>query len=148
MKVVLSRDVKDLGQAGQITEVADGYARNYLFPRRLALPATPSVLKQAEERAKADARRLAGEERLAQQLASKIGNLTLVIHPKVGEQGRLYGSVTSADLAQALERQLGQHFDKRKIELEEPIRMIGEYTVPLRLSRTVTATLTVQIERQ
>jgi large subunit ribosomal protein L9 len=147
MKVVLSKDVKDLGSAGQVKEVSDGYARNYLFPRKLAVPATPAALKQVEDREKSQARRQASEERLAQQIAERLKDKPLRMFPKVGEQGRLYGSITAADVAEALEKELGQPVDKRKIELQDPIRTLGEYKVPYRLSRTVTATLTVQVAR-
>jgi large subunit ribosomal protein L9 len=147
MKVVLSKDVKDLGSAGQVKEVSDGYARNFLFPRKLAVPATAAALKQVQEREKSDARRQAHEERVAQQIADLLKDKPLRMYPKVGEQGRLYGSITAADVAEALAKELGQPVDKRKVELLEPIRMLGEYRVPYRLSRTVTATLTVQVER-
>lgn len=148
MKVVLSKDVKDLGSAGQVKEVSDGYARNFLFPRKLAVPATAAALKQVEDREKAASRKAATEERQARELAARIKDQPLRIFPRVGEQGRLYGSVTAGDIAEALAKQLGQPVDKRKIELEEPIRTLGEYRVPYRLSRTVTATLQVQIERE
>jgi large subunit ribosomal protein L9 len=147
MKVVLRRDVKDLGTAGQVKEVADGYARNYLFPRKLAVPATPSALAEVEAREKAAARRAAGEEREAQAIAERVKDEPVRIYPKVGEQGRLYGSVTAADVADALASQLGQPVDKRKIDLEEPIRTLGEYQVPYRLTRNVTAMLTVVVDR-
>jgi large subunit ribosomal protein L9 len=147
MKVVLSKDVKDVGSAGQVKDVSDGYARNFLFPRKLAVPATPNVLKQVEDRARAEARRQANEERQAQELAERLKTQPLKIFPKVGEQGRLYGSITAADVAEALSQALGQPVDKRKIELAEPIRTLGEYAVPYRLSRTVTASLTVHVER-
>lgn len=147
MKVVLSKDVKDLGASGEVKEVSDGYARNFLFPRKLAVPATPSVLKQVEERARAGARRSANEEQQAQRVAERLKDQAVTIYPKVGEQGRLYGSVTAADIAEALATLLGQPVDRRKIELTEPIRTLGEYRVPYRLSRTVTATVLVRIER-
>jgi large subunit ribosomal protein L9 len=147
MKVVLSKDVKDLGRAGQVKEVADGYARNYLFPRRLATPATPGALKQVEARERAAERRLAGEEHEAQRIAERLKSRPLKIFPKVGEQGRLYGSVTAADVAEALSKELGQPVDRRRIELDEPIRTLGEYRVPFRITRAVTAVVTVQVER-
>jgi large subunit ribosomal protein L9 len=147
MKVVLSKDVKDLGTAGQVKEVSDGYARNFLFPRKLAIPATTSALKQVEARDKAVARKQESEEQRARLLAERLKKEPLKIFPKVGEQGRLYGSVTAADLAEALQKVLGQQIDKRKIELQEPIRTIGEYKVPYRISRTVSVTLNVQVER-
>jgi large subunit ribosomal protein L9 len=147
MKVVLSKDVKDLGTAGQVKEVSDGYARNFLFPRKFAVPATVSALKQVEARDKAAARKQESEEQRARQMAERLKSEPLKIFPKVGEQGRLYGSVTAGDLAEALEKVLGQPVDKRKLELQEPIRTIGEYKVPFRISRTVSVTLNVQVER-
>jgi large subunit ribosomal protein L9 len=147
MKVVLLKDVKDLGKAGQVKEVADGYARNYLIPRRLVSPASTSALKQVEDREKATARKEDAAERQASELAERLKTLSVKIYPKVGEAGRLYGSVTSADVAEALQKTLGQPVDKRRIELEEPIKALGEYQVPYRLTRNVTATVTVQVER-
>jgi large subunit ribosomal protein L9 len=148
MKVVLTRDVKDLGSAGQVKEVADGYARNFLFPRKLAVPATGAALKQVEAREQATAKREARVEDQARQLADRLKGQPLRIFPKVGEQGRLYGSVTAADVADALAKQIGQAVDKRKIELTEPIRQLGEYKVPFRITRTVTVTLDVLVERE
>lgn len=147
MKVVLTRDVKDIGTAGQVRDVSDGYARNYLFPRKLAVPATAAALKQVEAREQAAAKREAREEEQARALAQRLRDLPVRIFPKVGEQGRLYGSVTSADLAEALEKQLGRAVDRRKIDLHEPIRQLGEYEVPFRISRTVAVTLKVSVER-
>ena len=147
MKVVLIRDVKDLGSAGQVKEVADGYARNFLFARKLAVPATDAALKEVAAREQATARRQDREEQQARALARRLEGQPLRIFPKVGEQGRLYGSVTAADLADALAKQLGQPVDKRKIELAEPIRQLGAYKVPFRISRTVSTTLVVLVER-
>ena len=148
MKVVLTRDVKDLGSAGQVKEVADGYARNFLFPRKLAIPATGAALKEVAAREQASARRQSKEEDQARELAQRLKGVPLRIFPKVGEQGRLYGSVTAADVADALARQLGRPVDKRKIELDEPIRQLGEYKVPFRITRTVAVTLDVLVERE
>ncbi len=148
MKVVLNKDVKDVGSAGQVKEVSDGYARNYLIPRRLAVPATAAALRQVEDRAKAADRRAATEERQARELAARIQDQALKIFPKVGGQGRLYGSVTAADVADALARQLKVPVDKRRIELADPIRALGEYRVPYRITRNVTASVLVQIERE
>ena len=147
MKVVLTKDVKDIGSAGQVKDVSDGYARNYLIPRKLAIPATAAALKQVEAREQALAKREAREDEQARALAARLKDQPLRIFPKVGEQGRLYGSVTAGDLAEALEKHLGQSIDKRKIELHDPIRQLGEYKVPFRISRTVAVTLTVSVER-
>ena len=148
MKVVLTRDVRDLGSAGEVKEVSDGYARNFLFPRKLAIPATDAALKEVAAREQATAKRQAREEQQARALAERLKGQPVRVFPKVGEQGRLYGSVTAADLAEALSKQLGQPVDKRKLELNEPIRQLGEYKVPFRVSRTVTVTLDVLVERE
>jgi large subunit ribosomal protein L9 len=147
MKVVLTRDVKDIGTAGQVKEVSDGYARNFLIPRKLAVPATASALQQVEARDRAAARKAQKEEDQARALGERLKDTPVRIFPKVGEQGRLYGSVTAADVAEALQQQVGQPIDKRKIELTEPIRTLGEYKVPFRISRTVSVTLNVLVER-
>ena len=116
MKVVLTKDVKDLGRSGQVKEVSDGYARNFLFPRKLAVPATESALRQVEAREKAAARRLESETREAQRLAERLKSQPLKILTKVGEQGRLYGSVTAADIeshAVVLIEQFEEHTERR-----------------------------------
>ncbi len=146
MKVVLLKDIQGVGTAGQVKEVAAGYARNYLLPRGLAEVATPAVLEQLEARRNAEARRAAKEESSARELAQRLEAHPITIYAKAGEQHRLYGSVTAADIAEALGRELGEEIDKRKVELEEPIRAIGTYKVPLRVARSVVATITVNVE--
>jgi large subunit ribosomal protein L9 len=145
MKVYLKKDVKDLGAAGEVKEVADGYARNYLIPRGLAVPATEALLREVEARRQAQARRAAQEEQAARQQAAKIAALQLVIPVKAGEKGRIYGSVTAADVAAALGRALGQPFDKRKVKLEEPIRHLGAHEVEVEVARGVTARARVEV---
>ena len=147
MKVVLNRDVKDLGQAGEVKDVADGYARNYLFPRRLAVPATAGALKAVEQREQAAARRQEQEDRQAREVAERLKSEPVRLFPKVGEQDRLYGSITAGDIAEALEKALGQPVDKRKIELHETIKSLGEYQVAYRITRSVTATVQLRVER-
>ncbi len=146
MRVVLSQDVKSLGAAGQVKEVADGYARNYLLPRGLAVAATSAALQQVEARGKAEAKRqakLAVEDRA---IADRLAAEPIVLQAKVGEQHRLYGSITSADIAEVIGKRLGEAFDKRKVELEDPIRVVGTHTVPVRISRTVIAKVTVEVQ--
>ena len=148
MKVVLQEDVKGLGAVGDVKDVADGYARNYLIPRRLAAPATPGALKNVEAQRAAGARRQAQQEAEARALAARLASTTLVLRARVGGQGRLYGSITAADIAAALDRELGAPFDRRKLELAEPIRELGAHTVAVHLGRDITASLTVQVEAE
>jgi large subunit ribosomal protein L9 len=146
MKVILREDVKGLGAAGEVKDVADGYARNYLIPRRLAVPATPAALKEVAAQQAAAARRQAQREAEARALAARLANMTLTLRARVGAQGRLYGAVTAADIADALGRELGVPFDRRRLVLEEPIRELGTHTVPVHLARDITASLTVRVE--
>jgi len=144
MEVILRDHVENVGRRGEVVKVADGYARNYLLPRKLALPATPGNLKQIErERVKLDARE-AEEKTAAEAIAARMAGLETVISRKVGETEVLYGSVTSADIAEAVAA-LGFDVDKRKIVLREPIKKLGEYTVPIRLHREVVLQLPVKV---
>ena len=148
MKVVLREDVKGLGAAGDVKDVADGYARNFLIPRRLATPATPGALKTVDQQRAANAKRQAQLEAEARALAARLESTTLTLKARVGSQERLYGSITAADIAGALGQELGSPFDRRKLVLEEPIRELGTHTVPVHLARDVTASLTVQVEAE
>jgi large subunit ribosomal protein L9 len=144
MEVILRDHVENVGRRGEVVKVADGYARNFLLPRKLALVATPGNLKQvAKERVKFDALE-AVERTAAEQLASQLNGIQVVISRKVGETGALYGSVTSADVAEALAKQ-GFEIDKRKIGLREPIKQLGEKTVPVKLHPTVTVQLPIRV---
>jgi large subunit ribosomal protein L9 len=144
MEVILREHMDNLGQRGEIVKVAAGYARNYLFPRKLALPVTAGNRRQVElQRAKFDVKE--GEERkLAEGLAARLGALQIVIARKVGDTGALYGSVTSSDIAEALEAQ-GFSLDRRKLQLGEPIKSVGDVDVPVKLHRDVTATVKVKV---
>jgi large subunit ribosomal protein L9 len=146
VKVVLKKEVKGLGTPGQIKDVSDGYAKNYLIPQGFATPATTAAVEQVEAQKAAQRRREAKEETDARKLAERLKTTPLVIRAKVGEQKRLYGSVTAADIADALGAALGQPFDKRKVELDEPIRTIGTHTVSVRVARNVDATVTVDVQ--
>ena len=148
MKVILTQDVKGTGKAGEVKDVADGYARNFLIPRKLAVPATAGALKGVEQRQAAESKRAAAEETTARELATRIGAEPIVIRAKVGDQGRLYGSITSGDVAEELSRRLGAPIDKRRIELTDPIRQLGTFQVPIRLHRTVTANLTIEVQAE
>ena len=144
MDVILREHVDNLGRRGEIVKVADGYARNYLLPRKLALVASEGNKKQIErERSKFEAAE-AEEQKVAQAVADRIANVEVEITRKVGETEALYGSVTSADIADALNAK-GFEVDKRKLVLHEPIKKLGEYTVPIKLHRDVTVPLKVRV---
>ncbi|MDI7274808.1 MAG: 50S ribosomal protein L9 [Anaerolineae bacterium] len=148
MEVLLLKDVRRLGKAGEVRQVADGYARNYLIPRGLARPASAGAVRQAKELLEAQAKRAEREQSQAQDLAGQLRGVTLTFRARAGESGRLYGSVTSADVAEEIKKQTGQTVDRRKIALEEPIRELGIYRVPIRLGGEVSAEVTVKVEAQ
>lgn len=147
MKVLLLADVKDLGKAGEVREVSEGYARNYLIPRRLASVATQQNIRQAEEQRQAKARREEKAARETQNLAGKIDGMELHFKAHVGEHDRLYGSVTSADIAKEISRLAGKEIDRHHVDLEDPIRSLGTFQVPVRLGRGAVATVNVVVER-
>jgi large subunit ribosomal protein L9 len=147
MQVLLLKNVPGVGSAGEIKKVADGYARNYLFPNKLAVPATEGAVKQAETIKQAAARREAKTLAEAQELAKMLGQTTLTFYAKAGEGDRLFGSITSADIAEKLaEKQI--NVDKRKIELPNPIKALGERKVAIKVHPEVTAEVTVVVERE
>jgi large subunit ribosomal protein L9 len=144
MEVILREHVDNLGQRGDVVKVAAGYARNFLLPRKLALLVTAGNRKQIErERVKFDARELE-EQRVAEAVAGRMANLEIVIARRVGETDALYGSVTSADIAEALAAR-GFAIERRRLQLPEPIKKIGEVDVPVKLHREVTATVKVKV---
>jgi large subunit ribosomal protein L9 len=144
MEVILREHVDNLGRRGEVVKVADGYARNYLLPRKLALLVTEGNKQQIErERARFDARE-EEEKKVADTLAARLADVDIQIARKVGETEALYGSVTSADVADALSAK-GFEIDRRKLHLPEPIKRLGEYEVPLRLHRDVTVRLKVKV---
>ena len=145
MEVILLTDVARLGQAGEVCKVAPGYARNHLIPKGLAMQATKSAVRQLEQKRQVEARRQEQLEADSRQLGSKLEGLTVTISAQTGEKDRLYGSVTSGDIAEALERATGTSIDRRKIELEEPIRQLGTYTVPIRLQSDVAPLIRVDV---
>jgi large subunit ribosomal protein L9 len=147
MKVLLLEDVINLGLAGDVVTVADGYGRNYLIPRGLAEVATPGSLKHADQIRKAGERKRARELDSARAFAERIEGLELTFRARAGETGKLYGSITTSDLAEAMERELGQEIDRRKI-ITDPLRQLGDHAVPVRLMTDVTATLKVVIESE
>lgn len=147
-EVLLLRDVKRLGKAGEIKRVADGYARNYLIPRKLAVMVTESTIQQVRAKLQAEARRREKEITTAQSLAERLPQITLTFKVKAGEKGQLYGSITNADIATSLEKEIGQKFDKRKVLLEEPLRHLGSYKVPVKLATDIVPEVTVVLEAE
>lgn len=147
MKVLLLEDVQGLGKAGDIKDVADGYARNYLIPRKLATGATQQNIKQVEQQREAVLRREAKRERELHELAKRIDEIEIRFEAHVGEQDRLYGSITSADIAKELSNKLGQEIDRHRIDLEEPIKELGTFRVPVRLGKGAVGNVTVIVER-
>jgi len=147
MKVILKQDVEKLGKSGDIVKVAPGYGRNYLVPRKIAVEATPGNIKAVEIEKLAIAKRDQRDKDAAELLARELVKLTVVVKRRTGEEGSLYGSVTSQDIAEFLAaRQI--EIDKRRIQLEDPIKAIGEYQVPIRLHREVTASIKVVVDSE
>src|SRR5450755_485135 len=143
MEVILREGVERLGSRGQVVKVADGYARNFLLPKRLAVAATDSNRKIVEQERQAHLRREAKQKGEAEDLAKLLGGVTVTIAQKAGENDQLFGSVTAKDVADALAQQ-NYTIDRRKVQLEEPIKQLGEFKVPVRLHRDVTAEVTVK----
>lgn len=145
MKVVLNADIGTLGHKGDVVEVARGYARNYLLPQRLALTADKGAVRQAEEMRRARTERERRDKAAAATLAASIGGLTLKLTARAGEDGKLFGSITTNDIAEALSKALGQPMDRHRINLPAPIRTTGghEYTVHLRPDLTVAGSVEV-----
>lgn len=145
MKVLLRDDVENLGKKGEVVSVADGYARNHLVPRGLAIRATKGVAKQADAMQRNRAVRDAREIEAATELAGRLGARPVRVTARAGEGGKLFGSVTNSDIAVAVAAQLEVELDRRIIELDEPIKELGDADVAVRLHPEVTATLTVSV---
>ena len=143
-RILLREDIDDLGARGEIVRVRDGYARNYLLPRKLAVEATASNVKQIEQERAALLKKEANERATAAAQATQMSSLVLSFKRKAGEQGALYGSVTSMDIAEAL-KERGYEIDRHRIHLREPLKRIGEFAVPLRLHRDVSIDLQVKV---
>ena len=146
MKVILLQDVKGKGKKGTMIEVSDGYARNFMLPRKLAIEATPDAINTMKMNDKATAERIAREKAEALEVSKKLRAMTLVVKAKGGGAGRLFGSVTNQEIADALEKNGGIKLDKRKIVIAEPIKNVGTYTVTCKLGYEINAPLTVKIE--
>jgi large subunit ribosomal protein L9 len=147
MQIILQEDVEKLGTRGQVVEVAEGYARNYLLPRNLALPASAGNLKRLEKIRTVLAKKTATERDQAQRYAEVLNGVTVSLVRKAGETDQLFGSVTTADLAEELAK-LGHEVDKRKIQLDEPIKLLGEFQVTVKLYTDVAAQFKVVVTRE
>ena len=145
MKVILLQDVKGKGKKGQMIEVSDGYARNFMLPKKLAIEATPDAINTRKMNDKATQERIAREKAEALEVSKKLRAMTLTVKAKGGGAGRLFGAVTNAEIAAALEKQ-GVKLDKRKIVLNETIKNVGTYTATCKLGYEINAPLTVKIE--
>ena len=146
MKVILTQDVKGKGKKGQMIEVSDGYARNFMLPKKLAIEATPDAVNTMRMNDKATAERIAREKAEALATSKKLRELTIVVTAKGGGNGRLFGAVTTQEIAASLEKQAGIKLDKRKIVLNETIKNVGTYTATCKLGYEITAPLSVKIE--
>jgi large subunit ribosomal protein L9 len=147
MQIILQEDVEKLGNRGELVEVAAGYARNFLLPRKLALEATPGNMKRLERMRVMFAKKEATEKDAAQKLGESLAGVSLAFTRKAGENEQLFGSVTSADISEALAAQ-GYTIDKRKITLADPIKIIGDYDIPVKLHREITATVKVAVKKE
>jgi large subunit ribosomal protein L9 len=145
MKIILLKEIQDLGQEGELIEVKDGYARNYLLPRKLALPATSGNLNRLEEIRKHQRYKKQKNLEEAKSFAEALAQTEVKLQAKVGEEGKLFGSITTADIARALKEKLGKNLDKKKINLLEPIKRTGTYSVPVRLEQDVETTVKVEV---
>jgi large subunit ribosomal protein L9 len=146
IKVLLVQDVEHLGRSGELKDVSGGFGRNYLLPKGFAVLATRGQIKQAEERLSAQRRRVDAARKDADALAARLDGVTLIFTAKVGEQDRLYGSVTSSDIAEKIEQQLKIELDRRKIELDEPIKRTGTFPVSIRLIAGVVPVVNVVVQ--
>ena len=147
MQIILQEDVEKLGNRGEVVEVAEGYARNFLLPRKLAMPATPGNMKRLERMRVVFAKREATEKGDAEKQAEVLNGVALTVARKAGENDQLFGSVTTADISQLLAAQ-GFTIDRRKVQLTDPIKLVGEYQVPIKLHREIVATVKLTVTRE
>lgn len=145
MEIILKQDVESLGHRGDVINVADGYGRNYLLPKKFAIEATAANKNVIEQMKQSAIRKAAQEKTEAEQLATRLNTVVMSFERKAGGEGQLFGSVTSADIAHELEAQ-GYQIDRRRIQLEEPLKTVGEFHVPVRLFREVTAHVQVNVK--
>jgi large subunit ribosomal protein L9 len=146
MKVILLKEVQGLGKVGDVKEVSEGYARNYLLPKQLVTPATPSALANLKQHIAAERRKAEKIEATHQALADQLAGVTITFRARAGKGGRLYGSITSQDVAEALKAQNGLSIDRRSIEMPEPLRAVGTYEVPVRVSTGKSPKMRVVVE--
>ena len=146
MKVILLQDVRGKGKKGQMLEVSDGYARNYMLPRKIAIEATADAVNTMRMNDKATQERIAKEKAEAMETAKKLREMTVTVMAKGGGNGRLFGSITNQEIADALKEKTGINLDKRKIVIADAIKNVGTYTVTCKLGYEITAPLTVKIE--
>src|SRR6516162_2223020 len=147
MEIILRETIDSLGRAGEVVKVADGYARNYLLPKKLAYPATPGNLKVIEFERQSLLRKEAKQKGDAEKLQQMLEGVEISIRRKVGEQDALYGSVTNSDVAEELEKK-GFQIEKRKIHMDDHIKALGEYSIPVRLFKDVTAHVKLKVEAE
>jgi large subunit ribosomal protein L9 len=145
MKVILQQDVAKVGKEGEVITVADGYARNYLLPRNLAVAAAGGALKAHQVRTAREDAKSAELKTQAEQAATALTDKTVKVEAKAGETDRLYGSITAQDIADSIKKSLGVTVDKRKVHLADPIKSLGTYTVPVKLHRDIAVNLTVEV---
>lgn len=148
IKVILKEDVEHLGRKGELKNVKDGYARNFLFPKRLAVLATPEMEKQVQEQIEAEKRRAAKQVKLLEARADEIASLEVVVYTKVGDKGQLFGSITPAQVSAALAEQHQIELDKSSIEITKPIKATGSFEVMVHLKEGVTSSLKLLVERE
>ena len=145
MKVILLQDVKSHGKKDQIIDVSEGYARNFLFPKKLAIPADAKAVNDAKNRKDSEKYKIEQEKQAARELAKKIGDSTVKISADAGDGGKFYGAVTSKDIAEALKSQFNIDIDKRKFELDAPIKAFGTYKIDVKLYQGISGKLTVMV---
>ena len=145
MKVILLEDVKSVGKKGELVNTSDGYAKNFLFPKKLAVEATKSNLNDFELKQKAEAKRKKEEFEQAQATAKELENKTVTVKVKTGENGKLFGSVTNKEVAEEIVKQTGMQIDKKKVSIGDPIKMVGERTAVIKLHPKVSAEITIKI---
>ena len=145
MKVILTHDIRALGRKGDVKEVADGYARNYLIPKDLALEATPANIKLLNDQKASMIHRELQDEAEAKELAGKLKDVVITFQAKVGEGGRLFGSITAKDIVEEIKKKTHYELDKRKLEIDEAIKNAGDHPVKIHLYKEITATITVKV---
>lgn len=147
MEIILQEDVEKLGTRGQVVQVAEGYARNFILPRKLGIEATAGNMKRLEKMRASFAKKEASEKGDAQKLAELLAGVSLELTRKAGENDQLFGSVTSADISEALAAK-GYNIDKKKVTLADPIKLVGEYEIPVKLHREITANVKLAVKKE